>query len=86
MGTDQNEKLKTTKRNDTSEMKRRAIYGQVLPEPLIHKLSTTNYHQSAHSATQNIPPTTTYGHVKKPNQKGTESTSQVKYAKKEKSK
>jgi hypothetical protein len=53
---------------------------------LIHKLSTTNHHQNSHSATKNLPLTTSYGHVKKPNQKGTELTSQVKYGKEERTK
>jgi 2-phosphoglycerate kinase len=30
------------------------VYGRVIPEPLIHKLSIMNHHQNAHSATQNL--------------------------------
>jgi hypothetical protein len=47
-----------------------------------------NHHQNAHSThkTQNLPLTTSYGHVKKPMQKGTELTSQVKYGREEKRK
>jgi hypothetical protein len=45
-----------------------------------------NHHQNAHSATHNLPLTTSYEHVKKPKQKGTELTSQVKYGRVEKRK
>jgi hypothetical protein len=43
-----------------------------------------NHHQNAHSATLTL--ITSYGHVKKPKQKGTELTSEVKYGSEEKRK
>jgi hypothetical protein len=84
-----NRKPQRTKRNDTSEMKKRdqvAIsrlrtgYSRATHSQII------NHHQNAHCATQNLPLTTSYGHVKKRKQKETESTSQVKYGKEEKRK
>jgi hypothetical protein len=81
-----NQKPQRTKRNDTSDMKRR---DQVVFSRLRTGYSRATHsqiinHQNAHSATQNLPLTTSYGHVKKSKQKGRESTSQVMYGKEEK--